>query len=653
MPSVCADGRYVAFASAADNLVPGDTNGACDVFRKDLVTGKTVRCSTDSAGSQSAGGFSWNSLNSALSADGRYVAFTSAADNLVSGDTNGAWDVFRKDLVTGEILRCNNDSAGGEATGGNSDNASLSADGRYVAFTSAADNLVPGDTNSMGDVFRKDLVTGQVLRCNTDSSWNQATGGYGDWPSISADGRYVAFEANATNLVPGDTNGEFDIFRKELSAPYRFYFAEGYTGEGFQEYLCLGNPYGDPTDVKVTYLFRNGTTKEETWNVAGNSRVTVNVNQAAGADAEVSIVCESEDRFIAERPMYFDYTGSGSSWTGGHDVVGATSPALNWYFAEGYTGPGFEEWICVLNPGDLDASLTFRFQTQEEGEKVVAGFSVPAHSRGSFKANQLLGGAFQTSLKLESDHPVVAERPMYFSYSGTGGYGWTGGHCVMGTPLLASSYYFAEGTTRSGFEEWLTLQNPGTEDITVHAVYNLGEGDPVERDYLVPAGKRSTVLVNSDTLGVGAEQDVSVRLTCPDPFLAERPMYFSYPGLGNWGWTGGHCVIGAREPASTWFFAEGYTGQRFEEWLCVQNPGGTKAEVAITYYPELGGEPKTTNHTVEAGTRYTVPVNVDAGADLSISARLTSTQPVIVERPMYFNFDGAWSGGHDVVGYAP
>lgn len=150
---------------------------------------------------------------------------------------------------------------------------------------------------------------GEVVRCSTDSAGGQATGGDSRSPSVSADGRYVDFEANATNFVPGDTNGEFDIFRKELSAPYRFYCAEGYTGSGFQEYLCLGNAGTAPVTVKTTYLYRDGTSKEETRNVAGNSRVTINVNQAAGADREVSMDCEADAPFLAERPMYFSYPG--------------------------------------------------------------------------------------------------------------------------------------------------------------------------------------------------------------------------------------------------------------------------------------------------------------------------------------------------------
>lgn len=96
--------------------------------------------------------------------------------------------------------------------------------------------------------------------------------------------------------------------------------------------------------------------------------------------------------------------------------------------------------------------------------------------------------------------------------------------------------------------------------------------------------------------------------------------------------------------------AEGYTGSGFEEWLCVQNPGGKAANLTITYYPE-SGPPIVKPWTVPANTKLTVSVNRDAGANLALSAKVASDQRVIVERPMYFNFNGAWTGGHDVVGF--
>ncbi len=434
-------------------------------------------------------------------------------------------------------------------------------------------------------------------------------------------------------------------------AEIAFYFAEGYTGPGFQEYLCLGQPGDTPLDVHVTYLFSGDPSIEKTYTVPATSRITINVNSEVGAGKEVSIKCRADYPFVSERPMYFSYTGGGSAWTGGHDAVGASLPSTTWYFAEGYTGPGFDEWICVLNPSDAPANLTFNFQTQEAGEKKVSGLSVAAHSRGSFKANDLLGGqSFQTSLKLESSQPVVAERAMYFSYQGTNSWNWTGGHDVMGAPALSRDYYLPEGTTRSSFEEWLTIQNPNDSPIIVNATYLLASGAPVEKEYTINASQRFTVYVPAE---VGPNQDVSVHLSSASDFLAERPMYFNYQGMGGWGWTGGHCVIGATSFGQKWFFAEGYTGSGFEEWICIQNPQGQSANVTITYYPEGGAAPIITQHVVPANSRYTVLVNRDAGANRSVSAQVSSDQPIICERPMYFTFNGVWTGGHDVVGYQP
>jgi hypothetical protein len=428
------------------------------------------------------------------------------------------------------------------------------------------------------------------------------------------------------------------------------YFAEGYTGQGFHEYLCLGNPTTDAAGVQVVYLFSDGKWKEETYTLPPQSRFTINVNTAVGADKEVSARIASDKAIVAERPMYFNYQGR---WTGGSDAVGATTPSTTWYFAEGYTGSGFDEWICVLNPGEAQANLTFYFQTQEEGENKIEGLSVAPHSRGSFRANDLLGGkSYQTSLELTSDQPIVAERPMYFDYTGRGNWHWEGGHCTMGATSLAKSYYFAEGTTRSGFEEWLTLQNPNQADITVHATYQKGpgQGDPVEKDYPVGAGRRYTVPVNKE---IGADKDVSVYLSSSSPFLAERPMYFKY-SYKDLTATGGHCVIGAPSPSSEWFLAEGYTGSGFNQWLCLQNPGDTDSTVEITYYTQEKGALDPKQVSVPAHSRNTLMVNEHAGAGYQLSTRVKvlSGPPVVVERPMYFIYNG-WDGGHDVVGYTP
>jgi Tol biopolymer transport system component len=205
-PSISADGRFVAFSSGATNLVGGDTNGFEDVFVHDRQSGITTRVSVNSVGDEADGG----SFGPAISGDGRFVAFASRASNLVAGDTNGGLDVFVHDQQTGETTRISVGSFGAEGND-SSLTPSISADGRFVAFRSFATNLVDGDTNDLQDVFVHDRQTGTTTRVSVDSLGGQADDD-SFAPSISADGRFVAFESSATNLVVGDTNGENDIF---------------------------------------------------------------------------------------------------------------------------------------------------------------------------------------------------------------------------------------------------------------------------------------------------------------------------------------------------------------------------------------------------------------------------------------------------------
>jgi len=213
-PAISADGRYVVFESWATNLVVDDTNGYGDIFLHDCQTGSTERVNVG------PGGVEANSLSSAasVSGDGRYVAFESSAHNLVANDTNGQPDVFVRDRQMEQTFRA---SVSSEGQQGNDDSwgSTISADGRYVAFDSLAGNLVPNDTNGPGvngrDVFVHDRHTGVTTRASVSS-----TGGQGDaqsfWPRISGDGRHIAFPSDATNLVPGDTNGPGEVGRDVL-----------------------------------------------------------------------------------------------------------------------------------------------------------------------------------------------------------------------------------------------------------------------------------------------------------------------------------------------------------------------------------------------------------------------------------------------------
>lgn len=205
-PSISADGRYVAFWSNANNLVENDTNNVADTFVHDRQTGETTRISIDSTGIQGNAG----SYGTTISADGRYVTYSSFASNLVSADTNGERDVFVFDRQTQQTTRVSIDSEGNQGNG-LSRFPAISGNGRYVAFHSSADNLASGDTNRHFDVFVFDRQTQQTSAVSLSSQ-----GTFGDRdsfdPMLSADGRFVVFESEASNLAVGDTNNKVDIF---------------------------------------------------------------------------------------------------------------------------------------------------------------------------------------------------------------------------------------------------------------------------------------------------------------------------------------------------------------------------------------------------------------------------------------------------------
>ncbi len=218
-PSLSSDGRYVVFESSATNLITGGTAvGVTNIYLRDRTTGVTTLVSRATGAAGAAGNGS--SIQAVISADGNYVAFASLANNLVAGDTNGLRDVFLRDLVGNTTIRVSVGAAGAESVaspiGGDSRAPSISQDGRYIAFSSEAPNLVAGDTNGTSDIFVYDRVAATTSRVSVSSAGTQATDPAGNPfllgsinPYISATGRYVTFASMASNLAPGDAAGRF------------------------------------------------------------------------------------------------------------------------------------------------------------------------------------------------------------------------------------------------------------------------------------------------------------------------------------------------------------------------------------------------------------------------------------------------------------
>jgi T5SS/PEP-CTERM-associated repeat protein len=209
-PSISGNGRFVAFHTDAPGVVPGDTGAPPDVFVRDTATGATLLVSQTPAGLPGNA----SSAEGELARSGRFVAFYSAASDLVAGDTNNRTDMFVRDLQSGTTERI---SVATDGTQGDNDSfiSAISADGSRVAFFSYASNLVPGDTNGLPDVFLRDRSTGQTTRLSISAD-GTVSGASVSSMSISDDGRFVVFESNSA-LVPADTNNTTDLYLRDLT----------------------------------------------------------------------------------------------------------------------------------------------------------------------------------------------------------------------------------------------------------------------------------------------------------------------------------------------------------------------------------------------------------------------------------------------------
>jgi len=310
--ALSSDGKYIAFSSNASNLVTGDTNGFKDVFLRSR-TGNVIRVSVDSAAAQ-VNNASGQEL--ALSGDASIVAYTSVATNLVTGDANALQDIFATAvsvnfstgaLQTAGTIRASTSSAGAEADGVSAE-PSLSADGRWLAFSSVATNLDPNDTNDVSDVFVKDLLTGALVRVSVDSD-----GAEGDadslHPSISSDGRFVVFASDASTLDPNDTNGVRDIFVHDRDADMNGIYDEV---DGTSTVRVNVSEFGDEGDDDSGLEPTAGRNRSATPSISADGRYVTFISNAdnLGSDFDANLV---SDVFIHDRDAdgdgFFDDDG--------------------------------------------------------------------------------------------------------------------------------------------------------------------------------------------------------------------------------------------------------------------------------------------------------------------------------------------------------
>lgn len=272
------------------------------------------------------------------------------------------------------------------------------------------------------------------------------------------------------------------------------------------------------------------------------------------------------------------------------------------------------------------------------GASGLEEMDLPPRSRVTFDINAMAGKGKEVSIYLESAEPVVAERPMYFTYQDK----WKGCTVTSGTTSMEKNWYFAEGCTRDGFEEWLLLANSNADNVEATVFLVLQDGGVTRISLNLPPRSRQTIFINQ---AVGPERDVGTRVETDELIFAERVMYFKYHGM----WPGGHASSGLSQAGKTYLFAEGYTGAGFEEWLSLYAPretcGADGADVSLNCLFKGSAERSFQVH-LDPDRRLTLDINQLVGAGKDVSMELSSHEPFLAERPMYFNYNNYCRGGH-------
>jgi len=325
-----------------------------------------------------------------------------------------------------------------------------------------------------------------------------------------------------------------------------WYLPEGCTDYSFDTFILVQNPGNEAAGVTVTYLLDNGSAKKQKITVQPCSRYTIAVDSVQGLEkAEFSTMVESSAPVVVERSMYFDYKGISE----GHNSPGATALSQDWFFAEGYTGGGFDSYLLLMNPSGKGVYVTLRLMAPD-GKTESIKLGMHPHSRRTVTVDNIPGwNAREFSASVHASQPIAAERSMYFDYCGI-----QGGHDSLGTAVPSGEWFLAEGYTAGQFDTYVLLTNPSAEHATVDVRFMLNGGRSVDRRCRVRGHSRYTIAV--DKIPGLSAVEVSTHVKSNVPVVAERSVYFRYNGV-----RGGTCAGAVGGPSDRWYFAEGYTGR--------------------------------------------------------------------------------------------
>ncbi len=325
-------------------------------------------------------------------------------------------------------------------------------------------------------------------------------------------------------------------------------------------------------------------------------------------------------------------------YKGGHASQGMQA-ATEWYMAEGCTSGNFNEYVTMVNPNAVAATVTADFM-RSDGHVVTMAVGVAPLSRKTIHVDEV-GGLenCDVSTRLRSNQPIAAERSMYFHDFFNNK---EGGTCSAGVQAPAATWYLAEGYTGGEFDEYITVQNPGDANATVGIDFMRTDGQSFHHDW--PINAHSRLSVHVDEVPEVTSCEVSARLTCDQPIVAERAQYFNYYGKRE-----GNASAAVRAPARKWYLAEGYTGGDFDEYVTIQNPGDTDARATVTFMC-TDGYNLVKVYNLVPHSRHTIHVDeIPELASRELATQVVANADVIVERSMYFVSYGR-PGGADAPG---
>jgi IPT/TIG domain len=435
-------------------------------------------------------------------------------------------------------------------------------------------------------------------------------------------------------IVNGPAGASTGNFSFEVTTP-TWYLAEGSTAWGYDCYLSIENPNDTSVNVRITYMTSTVSIDRGETTLPALSQTTINPRSDLGnVDFSTKVECTDPGKSIAaDRTMV--WTGQGAKSSEGHCSIGVTGPATTWYLPEGSTDWGFECWLLIQNPGDVDANCTVTYMTEKDGP-IVVQHPVSKHTRQTFDVSKDIGSK-DASIKVQSDVPVIPERSMYRNNKREG-------HVSIGTTSPAIDYYLAEGAVgySSRFTTYVLVQNPQDTTTDVSLTYQTQSGQVAGPSYRMSPNSRKTFKVNDQ---LPPDTNVSTKVHGSQPIIAERSMYW---GAGTVVGEACHDSIGMDSPHTTFYLPDGQTSYGKETWTLIQNPNDSDVTVRIRYLTSAGTGPDW-YESIPANSRSTFNMS-DKGIAGRASILVTSTDPskkIMVERSMYWNSRGA---GTDTIG---